>query len=478
MFTRNFFGKLAVFALPFLFLFIATAHHAFFGDTVQFASRHPDFYYSGHFSRLLLPDSIDSGHPPFFGIYLALVWKIFGRSLFVSHLAMQPFILIIIIQAINLGTNLFPNNRKFSWFLPAILLSECVLIGQCSLVSPDILVIAFFLYALNSILKRNNIHLSLAIIGLGILSMRAMMAAAALYGFAIAAHYKPNEKIRFSTLIKKALPFAPGGLLASSFFIYHFLAKGWIGYHANSPWASSFTKASGIEILRNLCFLAWRFMDLGKIVTVLVFLSLSVAWIRKKRLWEQSPFQIKRIRALFVLFIGLVLFTAIPLCFYNNLLAHRYLIPAYFSISILAIFLLEKLQTAHKNLIFFLMIAGQISGHLWSYPRQVSQGWDSTLAHLPYYGLRKDFLKYFRDNHIPKKEIGAYFFMKNSDNQLDLYGDTTTYRDYQTDSVLYIWYSNVTNSPLDDHFFDYQNKWEILKQEKKGQVEMILFKRK
>jgi hypothetical protein len=42
---------------------------------VQLGSKHADFYFSSHFSGLLLPNDIDSGHIPTFGLYIALVWQ-------------------------------------------------------------------------------------------------------------------------------------------------------------------------------------------------------------------------------------------------------------------------------------------------------------------------------------------------------------------------------------------------------------------
>ena len=72
--------------------------HFFFWDTVQLASQHAQFFLENGFSTFLLPDEMDSGHPPTFGFYLALVWRVFGKTLSISHLAMLPFLLGIVWQ--------------------------------------------------------------------------------------------------------------------------------------------------------------------------------------------------------------------------------------------------------------------------------------------------------------------------------------------------------------------------------------------
>ena len=83
--------------IAFLLVFL-NKENGFFWDTIQLASGHGNFYYSTNFSQLLLPIELDSGHIPVFGIYIALVWKIFGKTLEASHFALLPFALGIVWQ--------------------------------------------------------------------------------------------------------------------------------------------------------------------------------------------------------------------------------------------------------------------------------------------------------------------------------------------------------------------------------------------
>jgi hypothetical protein len=83
-------------------LVVTNRNNGFFWDTIQLASQHGNYYYSNNFSNLLLPIELDSGHIPTFGMYIALIWKVFGRTVEASHLAMLPFAIGIVWQLNNL----------------------------------------------------------------------------------------------------------------------------------------------------------------------------------------------------------------------------------------------------------------------------------------------------------------------------------------------------------------------------------------
>lgn len=78
-------------ALNLFFTFPATF---IFWDTTHLASAQADWFYTHGTNSLLLPDHIDSGHPPLTGWLLAWVWKIMGKGLIQSHLMMLPFLLV------------------------------------------------------------------------------------------------------------------------------------------------------------------------------------------------------------------------------------------------------------------------------------------------------------------------------------------------------------------------------------------------
>lgn len=472
--------KFLFFLIPFLILYIVAARNPLLWDTIQFASDQPSWYYDNNFRYFLLPDYCDSGHPPTFALYLASMWKLFGKSLWVSHTAMLPFVFMIVYQGVRLGDRIFPDNKKHAFFCSLLVLSEAVLISQTSLVSPDILVIAFFLYTLNAILSRSPLHTVIAATLLGLFSMRTMMASMALFLFALSynwAQVSKDKKNIFLYFLQQIWPFVPGGLIAIAYFAYHYYVKGWIGLNPQGPWAGGYEHWAGITgFLRNLVVLAWRLVDIGKIGMVLVFVVMLLSWLTGKIKFATEQ-QRKMAQNLLVLFLALFLVVAMPLCLYDSLLVHRYIMPFVVSVSLLAVYLLLNSQLKAKNSIVAVVVLIQLSGHFWNYPRQYSQGWDATLAHLPFFALRSEFKQYMADNDIPKSEVATAFSLIKSDHIIDLKGDTTNYKDVHTDSTQYIWYSNVSNTmnKTVDYYF---KNWQVVKYEKRGNVEMALFKRK
>ncbi len=100
-------------------VWLRSCRHPFFWDTIQLASRQAQWYYDQHFKYLLLPDVIDSGHPSGFGMYLALCWQWLGQSLLVSHLAILPFVVLILLGLFRLS-KIFKGY--LAWGLPLLVI--------------------------------------------------------------------------------------------------------------------------------------------------------------------------------------------------------------------------------------------------------------------------------------------------------------------------------------------------------------------
>ena len=217
--------------------------NSFFWDTIQLGSKQAHWFYDNNFRFLLLPNEIDSGHPPVFGMYLAMLWKIFGKTLPISHWAMFPFIVGIILQS----KNLLLKFVEPVYLLPAmfLFLGDATLLGQASLVSPDILLVFFFLLSINSILSVKKSLLFISVIGLSLISMRGMMGVLAIFLFALFInYYKNNFRIYCKDNVKLVFFFILYSLPVILFLFWHYHKTGWIGYHAASNWATSFETAS------------------------------------------------------------------------------------------------------------------------------------------------------------------------------------------------------------------------------------------
>lgn len=467
--------KYVLFGIPMLLLFFYTAENPYFWDTAQFGSEHADWYYSHSFRYLLVPDAMDSGHPTTFGMYIALAWTLLGKTLLTSHLAMLPWIVLLVVQAVKLGHSLFPGNKFMEWWTPALLLSQATLLAQSTLVSPDLLLMALFFWALNALLRHRRLSLSVAVLLMGALSMRAMMLGVCLFIFACVLNRHRYRGL--PGIFKNLLPFLPGGILGLAFFVYHYLSKGWIGYHEASPWANGFATVGWIGFCKHLIILGWRIVDLGNVFIVVATLMLSVIWLKHKAVMTGPRRNL--LQAFYALFAACFLVMALPLCVYQGLLAHRYQMPLFAVFILLGLLLIDGLKVRHRDLLLTLILAGQLSGHFWTYPLPLSQGWDSTLGHLPYYPLRAEFLDYFEKHGLEKSEITTTSPSFKSERILELQGSDEPFREPVENKIEteYLWFSNVNNQLL-DYYVTHRNDWEVIKEKRVLNVYMALLKRK
>ena len=76
-------------------------HLPFFWDTLLTSTITQHFYESG-FNNFITPQQFDAGHPPLFYVYVTLVYKMFGKSLFAAHLSMLPFIVLGIVSFLRI----------------------------------------------------------------------------------------------------------------------------------------------------------------------------------------------------------------------------------------------------------------------------------------------------------------------------------------------------------------------------------------
>lgn len=456
-----------------------SAGHAFFWDTIQLGSKHAHHYYEQDFASFLLPESIDSGHPPYFGMYLAVCWSLFGQTLPVSHWAMFPFLLLLLFQWYVLGKRLVGRNGLALFML--FLLVDPVIASQASLVSPDIILAACFLYLLNSIVAFNSTGQVWSVVALGMISTRGMMMAFLVFLWQSLFWAKRLPEQSFFSYLKELItPYLPGGLLAAAYLVYHYLATGWVGYHADSEWAPSFALADFRQLSKNMLVLAWRLLDfgrlfvLGAIVWIVVVLIRNASW-KKGKIHPQLP---KIVALLLLLLLGL----ALSFLAYAGLQQHRYLLPVYLVLTLLLFLLIGELSsrfwTAKRKVLLLGGIAiGLLTGNLWIYPDRISQGWDSTLAHWPFYTLRQQMHSFMAENEIPLTEVGTAFPEIGPLKYKDLNGVSIGYKEKDLRADSYILYSNIMNDFSDAELWRLQEEWDIVHDIRKRGIKMILYRR-
>lgn len=465
--------------LPFwvvmLVLTLLVKEHVFFWDTIQLGSKHGHWYYDNAFAHFLLPPEIDSGHIPAFGMYIALCWSLFGKSLLVSHLAMLPFLFGCFYYCYRIGQ--FLVGEKASVFLLFLLLVDPVFAGQAILVSPDIALLCFFLLALAGILQDNSPLKWIGLTVLPLVSMRGMMVVFGLFLFEmLRARPWTKQKGKFTQLIKLGLQklpwYLPGGIIALAFLGYHYAQTGWIGYHPDSPWAASYARVDAAGALRNVAILGWRFLDYGRLF---LWAGLGIGGILVFAKKQQLSAKLLDTAALFVI---LLVVLGIPMVTHKAIMAHRYLLPVFFVLSLLFFQLWYDCLAGYqkwKSVAFVLTFLGLLTGNLWVYPKKVAQGWDSTLAHWPHYQLRSEMISYIKEQDIAFDSIGTAFPEIGPFRFKDLSDDNRGFAPKNLPEQSYILYANTMNDFTDAEIDELETKWKVVHSIDRGGVCFILY---
>ena len=446
-------------------IWIFSINQFFFWDTVQLASKHATYFYTQQLKSFILPTDIDSGHIPAFGYYLACIWELLGRSLWVSHVAMLPFIVGIFIQSYRLIRYFIPRTAIYWAF--ALFLFDPTLMAQSALVSPDIPLVFFLLLSLNGIIYQQRKLFILALCGLVLISMRGITAAACIGLFDL--YYSRQQ---FQTYkLKRLADYAPAILIAISYLYFHYRMTGWILIHADSPWHESFERVDIKGVLKNIILYIWRLVDFGRIgIWVIALFIISTQQI-KKYLDDKTYL-------LITLFLIFLLLFPINTLWAKGLTGHRYYLPIYLIFSLLTLRLLFSLSINDKIMDF--LIAGWIAvitaGCFLVYPSTIAQGWDATPAHFPYYALRKQALEYLDQKQLADTTIQSFFPNNSVRDLIDLDGNSEQYQTFDGNAN-YVFYSTVFN--LSDQDLNLlENKYNVLKKYKIGQIEVYLLKNK
>lgn len=460
----------AVYAL----LLTLCADNGFFWDNIMQASKAGQWYYNTNFSTLILSSEIDAGHPPLFGWYLAAVWHLTGLRLAASHWAMLPLLFGIGWQATRLAT-LVSANRKWVILTTAFLLADTALLAQASQISPDLFLTFLSLWAMATILTHSRRQwLAVSLVALVLVSTRGILLG---FGIGLAEliilvfiEKAPNTQI----LIKRLGAYIPAILVVLLWLWWHYKQTGWVGYNPASQWSSNYERVDLVGFFRNALIMKARLLELGRVATWLILSMAAVVWWRKRVL---MPLICLKILAFLV---GIMLVFAIFMLPYANPIGHRYLIvPALIS-SLLAMQLLQFLWTEGKQRtwIYRAALLVLLSGHLWIYPSGVAMGWDSTLAHIPYFGYRKQAVAHLKAYKIQSGTVGSDFPNLATFSDTDLMQEPYFFKEKNLKKDDFVLESNIMNGFSDEELDYLRQHWQVRRQWGGWPVYMRLYERK
>lgn len=425
-----------------------------FWDNVLFASKMGNELFANSIFNWTMPNSFDPGHPPFLAFLLAISWKILGHKLWVSHLVMLPFIIGFFYQLFEFISH-FIKKQRFVFFAFLLVIADPTLATSLVLVNPEIIILFFFLVSINGILKQKNNLKFVGLFFLSIITFRSMMLFAGVFIFDILNNvYLQRQKIKSFLNFKFLLFYFFASIPAFLFISWRLASKGWLQTHPESPWVSLWQVASPEIFLKNCLVLIWRYLDFGRIF-IFSFLLISFILFGKKILKS-----IKN-RQLLTISICPVIIVIIVSLFATNTFGHRYFIVSYIGFILFSFLLLDEFYKS-KKIIFTLLFLGLVSGNLWVYPKQISQGWDATLAHIPYHSLRLKTIDYLNKEQIEIAEVASFFPNYTKIDLVDLSGNQNSFSKFDGKNK-YVLYATVYNLS-DEELAMLEQNYSILKQ--------------
>ncbi len=443
----------------------------FFWDNVLLASKIAQFYYENRFSSLILPQSLDSGHPPFYGMYLAVVWMLFGKSLPAAHWAVLPFLVGLGIAYYRLLCYILPRRYAF-WGL-IFLFAEPAFLTQSVLAGIDIPLVGAHLLLLQGLLYRQRKAVMFGAIGLCLFSLRGILTAFFIGLCDVLLCLYRGER-HIGAVLKNTFPaWLPALTITAVWYVYHYYNAGFLAINHHSVWATDpdslhYKYANLNAFLRNVAIVGWRFLDQGRVIVWLILGYGFYSYYYKARKIinsQQGCVAGRQIEWLIVCFLPLVFMTIIVAARHNPIMP-RYFLTYFLLLPPTALYLLvgERQKSATGAGLSFLklndkklnenantpktqpintpqtaipqkqvavaavlMAVSLLSGHFWIYPYPVANSWDTTLRCLPYFGVKQKMYNYMNARHIPFDQTASAFPLLAAPKYTDLdEGDSRT----------------------------------------------------
>lgn len=462
--------------LVYIGLSLVTFNNGYFWDTIQQISKEAHWFYQNNFSALLMP-SQDSGfeivatgyHPPLMGIITAILWTLFGYKLWVSHVFVLLWLIILVYNAWKLICLFF--EEKFVGWVFLIAMLEPTVLTQFAISSPDFILFTAFVVSLRAVLERKPILLAIALFFLCGINMRGIFVGAILFVVYCYQSYLQDDNTNLKrNIFKNILPFLPIVLILASYYIYYFSQLGW--FFANEPSTGHYAlPTSPMRIVSHFAELGLRSIENGRFFIWFLGCFVVINLLKKKQNLSQNS---KLILLSWILLTSLyLLFVFISQMPFSS----RYFMPQYFLLTILILQGTIKLFDAKRiYLVFILILFFEITGNFWIYPDKIAKSWDCTLAHLPYYGLRQDCFDYIDQQGIDYNNVSSGFCMAGNRKYVELENDGK-FIGYKAGSKYFI-YSNISN--LDDELVAKlmnTHDWKVMRRFEKGFVFIEILER-
>lgn len=452
------YGGILFYGMDFCYFFnnvqqIATDALWFYGDgTESFTTSLPpiaeDYPYSGY-------------HMPTIGFTTALMWKIFGCHVWVSHLYSFFWALVFIIAVKIIVDKAF--SEPYSTIIGLILIFEPCVLSQYIVASSDFIMLTTFALAFCAIGTQRPWLFSVALLLLSIHSLRGifmgicmLLPALYYYGSRSEKGYGESVIIIFRTAI-------PAFIVSCIYYTYYFLTYDFV------PPVDGEILPSPHSILEQFKTLFISVMSGGRISIIL--LTAIVVWYAKWRQTELTLFEHTMgffSQSFIIIYIILAIFTNIEIDV-------RFFMPLIFALTFYTMsFVMRWLYKRSAIIIISIVILSEIYGLLFTEINPCTL--DGNIRHVGYYNVREQVLDYIEQNNIKGTNVKAYAGFNRNPVNVSLESNRPFLNGQ--DNAEYLLYSNI--SSIDSTKIQEINNpllWNIQKTFKSDIVEATLYRR-
>lgn len=446
--------------LFFILLTIYSLNIPFFWDGTFFSETAVAFYNDPAFRDYIPPLNTDTGGFPLYQGYHAGFWRIFEKSLPVSHLITLIILLSCVYEYYKLARRFL--SEQMIPFAMLLLVCEPVFVTQSILMGYDLFIAWFFLMALNAMFDQSRKLYGTALVFLCCCSIRGIMLGVSL----LLIDFIINRQIS----AKKIFPYIPAILFTSIWALYHWKNTGWIFFSPErEDTHESFLPFS--MMIRQAGFIIWKVNDIGR-VALWFFLALGGIMLSKKLNGNWSLL----LKILFIPLIVLSLFM-IPIA---NPIGHKYFLVVFLCLNIAVCYLIQHHSTKKLRLVLFSVLTiSLIAGNFWLYPERYGNAWDSSLKVIPYFELREKMDRFISEKGIPVNDIGTQYPLIADKRFSHLTDSSSAYTNVWMGPIAnydYFLHSNVINTDIPEQIEDMKTNWELVHEERCGQVYLALYK--
>jgi hypothetical protein len=383
----------------------------FFGDAIASTSRAANHIYANDLDTIFYPTDADPGHPTFYSYVLAIVWKICGRTLWVSHLYSCVWALFLALMFRSVA-KLFMERRKVNIATILLLLFPTYL-SQSAMMLNTVALMSFFLLAVYGLLNDRKRWLFLGSCLMCITHLQAAFLLLSLCSLDVYGNVWVLKKYPLLQWIKNrfliyTIPF----LLFAGWLFIHYRHTGWL---LVSPQYGDVEELNGFSsYIKALLLMAWRMIDYGMLP---FYIILGGIFITRKES-----------RSNIIQWLVLVLLCCIGMAvFLENTIGHRYFMAFGMLAIILTMRALQYIAETKRNMIYVVLGLSLLAGNFLVYPGK-NLG-DATLAYRGYFTIEKQLKRDFDSSyrfygHAPIANASQLMHLDNTGLKVDRINET------------------------------------------------------